>query len=407
MINLAMFVIGLVSSQKVNLFGEVFIGEVFCLLVLIFNAKAIRMPPNGRVLLGLLFVWFFAQFVSDIINQTEVVKALKGMLAPVFVAMILLGLTTAFYQRFQYLPIYLLGVFVGMWLSRLIGSEYYLSNPWKWGLGYSIALCFFTWIHFYCKAGRNVYLIIGAVAYVVVCLVNSSRSMAIIMLLASMMALLSARIKLLPFYRNLVVSSNGGLKLLFLIFLGIFVVDRAMVGLFSFGPFLELLPLADAAKYSAQAASEWGAILGGRTELLVSLEAFWDSPLWGHGSWAEDPYYVYSRLDKVDAAGGMLTDLKTAENNIQSFLIPTHSYLMGAVVWGGIFAGLFWLKVISLSISGFLNEKVMASPLLLYIAIGMIWNILFSPFGADARWLSSVLLWFYLLMANNVSLRKV
>lgn len=396
MINLVVFIVGLVSSQKINLFGEVFVGEALCGLVLLFNAKKIRVPPGGMSLLGLLFVWFVAQSLSDIINQTEIIKALKGILVPVFVAIILLGLSTAFHQRYHYLPIYLFGVFIGMWVSRLVGSEYYASNPWKWGLGSSVALCFFTWIHFYCKAGRTVYLLGGAAVFVVVCLANSSRSMAAFMLLASMVALLSARIKMFPFYWNLGASSSGGLKLFGIILLGVIIIDRAMVGLFSFGPFLDLLPLADAVKYSSQAANKWGAILGGRTELLVSLEAFWDSPLLGHGSWAENSHYVYSHLDKVDASGGLLMDLTAAENNITSYLIPSHSYLMGAVVWGGVFAGLFWLRVLGICLKGLLRNSVISSPLYIYITVGMMWNILFSPFGADARWLSTLLFWILL-----------
>jgi hypothetical protein len=405
-INLAIFIVGLLSSQKINLFGEVFVGEALCGLVLLFNAKAIRVPPGGRLLLGLLFVWFVAQFASDIINQTEIIKALKGILVPVFVAIILLGLSTAFYRRYQYLPIYLLGVFVGLWVSRFLGSEYYASNPWKWGLGSCVALCFFTWIHFYCKVYRNVYLLVGAVAFVVVSLANSSRSMAAFMLLASVLALLSSRIQLLPFYRRLGASSSGRLQLVGIMLFGVFVADRAMVGLFSFGPFLDLLPLADAAKYSAQAANEWGAILGGRTELLVSLEAFGDSPLWGHGSWAENPYYVYSHLDKVDASGSLLMDLKAAESNISSYLIPSHSYLMGAVVWGGVFAGLFWLRVLGICVRGVLCNSILSSPLYMYITIGMLWDILFSPFGADARWMSTLLLWILLSVAEIESSKK-
>jgi len=48
-INLAIFIVGLVSSQKINLFGEVFVGAASCGLVLLFNAKAIRVPPYAIV----------------------------------------------------------------------------------------------------------------------------------------------------------------------------------------------------------------------------------------------------------------------------------------------------------------------------------------------------------------------
>jgi hypothetical protein len=400
------FLIGVISSQKINLFGEVFIGEILCAAVLLFNIKAIRTPAGSKPLLGLLLVWFIAQLAADIVNQTEFIKAVKGVLAPAFVAMIILGLTTVFYKRYHFLPHYLFGVFIGLWLSRVIGSEYYAHNPWKWGLGSCVALCFFTWIEFYCKRYKSAYLFVGAALFVVVCLANSSRSMAAFMLIASMVAILSSRITLLPIYRRLSASPSGTLQLFFIVLFVVFSIDRSMAALFNFGPFLDLLPPLDAMKYNLQAESKWGVILGGRTELLVSLEAFLDSPIFGHGSWAENSYYTYARLDMMDASGGMLMDLSVAESNIRSFLIPTHSYLMGAMVWGGFFAGLFWLKVIWLSLFGFLNRRVIVSPLLLYIVIGMIWNVLFSPFGADARWLTTILFWFYISMLNDENLKK-
>jgi hypothetical protein len=400
------FLIGVISSQKINLFGEVFIGEILCAVVLLFNIKVIRIPAGSKSLFGSLLIWFIAQLVADIVNQTEFIKAVKGVLAPAFVAVIILGLTTVFYKRYHFLPLYLFGVFIGMWLSRVIGSEYYAHNPWKWGLGSCVALCFFTWIEFYCKRYRMTYLLVGAAIFTVVCMENSSRSMAAFMFIASIVAILSSRIRLMPIYRHLSSSPSGTVKLFFIVLFIVFSVDRSMAALFSFGHFLDMLPPLDAMKYSMQAESKWGVILGGRTELLVSLEAFIDSPIWGHGSWPENSYYKYAHLDMMDASGGMLNDLSVAENNIRSFLIPTHSYLMGAIVWGGFFAGLFWLKVLGLYLSGFLDIRVITSPLLLYISIGMIWATLFSPFGADARWLSTVLLWVYISMINNVDLKK-
>ncbi len=399
------FIIGIISSQKINLFGEVFLGEIFCAVILLFNIRSIRLPSGGKSMLGLLLLWFVAQVTADIVNQTDFIKAIKGILAPAFVAMILLGLTTAFYERNKYLPLYLLGVFVGMWLSRVVGSDFYAYNPWKWGLGSCVALCFFTWIEFYCQRNRSLYLVVGSLVFVVICMAYSSRSLAMFMLVASVIPVFSSHILRLNFYRRMQVSSSGTFQLFIMMLLAVFALDRVMVNLFTFGPFLDLLPALDAMKYSMQAESKWGVILGGRTELLVSFEAFSDSPILGHGSWPENSYYTYAHLDVVDVSGGMLMDLAAAERRISSFLIPTHSYLMGAMVWGGFFAGLFWFKILGMSFSGFLNERVISSPLLLYIVIGLIWNILFSPFGADARWLSTVLLWVYISMRYDFNVK--
>ena len=108
MISFIVFFIGIISSQKINLFGEVFIGEILCAAVLLLNMNAIRLPPGGKSLFSLLLLWFAAQLVADIVNQTELIKAMKGILVPVLVGMTLLGLTTAFHKYYNKLPFYLL-----------------------------------------------------------------------------------------------------------------------------------------------------------------------------------------------------------------------------------------------------------------------------------------------------------
>ncbi len=400
------FVVGIISSQKINLFGEVFLGEILCLVVLLVNAKSIRLPACSRSLLGLLLVWVIAQTLSDILNQTEFIKAIKGIFAPALVIIILLGLSTAFRKYSKYLPLYLFGVFMGMWLSRAIGSEYYAANPWKWGLGYCVALCFLTWIEFYCKRNRETYLLIGGLIHAVISIANSSRIMAGIVLLTCVLAILSNRIQNAQLYRHLCASRWGGVQFAVIVLLSVFIIDRSAAALFTYGPFLDLLPALDAMKFSRQAASDFGFIIGGRSEILVSFEAFLDAPLLGHGSWAENPYYTYTHLDRIDEAGSALHTLDVAEASLRSFRIPTHSYLMGAMVWGGFLAGFYWLGILSVLLFGFLNERVIASPFLLYITIGLIWSIMFSPFGADARWLSTVLLFVYFYLTRNLIPKK-
>lgn len=405
--NYLFFMLGMISSQKITFFGEVFIGEILCAGILFFNLKTVRIFKGGRPLLIFLGVWFLAQLLSDLVNQTEFIKAVKGILAPVFVAIILIGLTTIFHKRYGQLPLYIIGVFIGMWLSRVIGSEYYQSNPWKWGLGGSVVLCFFTWLEFYCKKNRHAYLLFGSVIFVVISMFNSSRSMAMFIVATCSLVLAARWIKEMRVYIRMGSSLLGFFQFVLFILLSIFLVDRLVAVLFSYGPFLDLLPPLDALKYQTQAESKWGVILGGRTELLVSLEAFFDAPILGHGSWPENSYYTYGLLDMVDASGGSLMDLNVAESNVKSFLIPTHSYLMGAVVWGGFFAGLFWLRVIKQFSEGFLNPKVITSPLLSYITIWLLWGVLFSPFGADARWFSTLLIWVYFTLLNNLIPKKV
>lgn len=224
--SLIFFFIGILSSQKISLFGEIYIGEILCGIVILSNLKSIRLPENTKTTFGLLFVWFLAQLVADIVNQTEAIKAVKGILVPVFVTIIILGLNTAFYNRYKYLPLYLFGVFVGLWLNKIVsGSTYYEYNSWKWGLGTSVALCFFTWIEFYCKRNKATYLLVGCAIFVVICLANSARIMAALILMASIISVFANSIVKMNIYRHLSCSPYGFLQFLFVLIITLFIIE--------------------------------------------------------------------------------------------------------------------------------------------------------------------------------------
>lgn len=395
------FVLGIISSQKVNPFGEVYLGEIVCGIAILLNLNSITIPSVYKKMLLLLLIWFLAQFISDVVNQTDFLKAVKGSLVPVLIAIIMLGLTLIFRNQYRKLPVYLLGVYIGILLQKIYtGDEYFLSNPWKWGFGGCVIYCFYTLIEFKTKMIRAELLIACSLFIVLICLVNSSRSMAVILLLATIIVSLSQKIIAMPFYHYLQKSFLGNVYFLILLLFLIFIIDRVFVSIFTFQPLLDLLPPKDAFKYKIQANNAWGMLLGGRTELLISLKAFYDSPLIGFGSMAESKFYVFEYIKMVDEAGGLLNSIDVAENKLTSFRIPTHSFLMGALVWGGIFAGMFWIYTLNILIKGFLNSKIITSPLLVYISLSLIWSIWFSPFGADARWVGTLSLWLYLFLSK-------
>ena len=53
-------------------------------------------------------------------------------------------------------------------------------------------------------------------------------------------------------------------------------------------------------KYQMEASGKYGVLLGGRTELLASLPAVYDSPILGHGSWAKDRIYYIGEVRALE-----------------------------------------------------------------------------------------------------------
>lgn len=395
-VSLLFFTFGVVFSQKISIFGEVYLGEIFCAILIIFNVTNIKIYKEQKLPLFLLFLWFFAQLISDISNSTDLLKSVKGTLVPIFIGIIFLGLNSLFNQRLQFLPVFFVGLVLGILINKyLLANSFLMLNPWKWGWGLCFSFIFFAYIDFFKVRKSQILAISGVSLLVCISFLNSSRSIALIVLISFLLVSLSRSIVKTSIFQYLSSRPMGHAQLFFVFIACAYSFDSLFSIIFTYQPILEMLPPEDALKYQIQAQSKWGVLLGGRSESIISLQAFGDSPILGHGSWAENRNYVLQYLRLIDLAGSSQMSFEVMKENIHSYLIPTHSYLMGALVWGGIFSGLYWIYILRTIFKGFLDSMVIQSPLLVFSSVFLIWNILFSPFGADARWLSSVLIWTY------------
>lgn len=127
-------------------------------------------------------------------------------------------------------------------------------------------------------------------------------------------------------------------------------------------------------KYLAQSGYEGGVLIAGRLDTVAGLYAVKDSPIIGHGSWALDTNgYMYSALSDFG-------DSMTYEGTVY---IPSHSHIVGAWVDHGIAGFCCWLYVLWLIWIVFRQVGVAGdmSPLVLFLCIGMTWDIFFSPQG--------------------------
>ena len=159
-------------------------------------------------------------------------------------------------------------------------------------------------------------------------------------------------------------------------------------------------------KYEAQSAlGDIGIILGGRNESLVTVQAIMDSPLIGHGSWAKDRYYAELKQLMLYRLG-FTNRFIPPEND----LIPTHSHLLGAWVEAGVGGALFWFGILMMIMAAL--RRLYASddpmrPYLVFLMFLFVWDILFSPFGAQRRFTNGFLLvaMLYALQTSTLSWR--
>jgi hypothetical protein len=141
-------------------------------------------------------------------------------------------------------------------------------------------------------------------------------------------------------------------------------------------------------KYNVQSGGDSGLLLAGRSESLVSVQAIIDSPLIGHGSWAQDAYYVrlyFAKLAELGLPAPVDYYIATF-----GYLIPTHSYLFGAWVEAGILGVPIWMYLIWLTLRALyaiLKQHMFPNVLVTIAGFSLLWDIPFSPFATGSRFL--------------------
>jgi len=399
------FIIGILCSQKISLGGEVFIGEILSFFIVLFNIKKLHFSKLLKTMLGLIIIWIFAQIISDISNETEIIKTIKGVGAPLFLITTLLACIIYFKDKKELIPSFFLGTTIGLWLYFLLNSPFYDFNPWKWGLGKAIGLSLLIYFSYWFK-GKNTTILLCSILFLILSLSHSSRSLGGMLLISVMVYFILIKInnnKRWVKIKNKKATTFNIIAVLILLVIGL---NSALSLLFTSELFLDNLPEEDALKYNIQASSDLGFLLGARSEIVISLEAFYDRPFFGHGSWAENYDYKYQYINLMDLLGTMNLDFKTALYLSTNDLIPCHSYLMGAIVWGGLFSGLFWLFILYKIINVMVKNSNKLSLLQVYLSITTLWNILFSPFGASSRWSTALALWVIFFTLNNKTKNK-
>jgi hypothetical protein len=149
-------------------------------------------------------------------------------------------------------------------------------------------------------------------------------------------------------------------------------------------------------KYELQKDSRIG-LLSGRSHFVVAFYAWCDSPILGHGSWAID-YNGYEER----ALDWVMPNQTIKAGSVSLGWIPTHSHILGALVWHGLLGGIFWCYVLWL-VERTVRYRLGVVPELFgyfaYTMPPMLWAILFSPFGGRV---ATITLLVVCLLARNI-----
>lgn len=396
------FLIPSLIFLEINLGGRLFLSEVLLLSILPLLAL-----QKGRALLrrdavaffAMCFVWLLAQILTDMVRDTPVADWTRGWSKIVF-----FGINTAAFSlllegRDKRAISIAWGVVAGQLLKfGLNPNEFALSYPWKFGYGYSVTLAAVLVsqrvevrrIGFLAEAVLAVAglanLILDFRSLAAICFITAAYSLA-------MRTFTSRRAvpRRLSTPRVVVLGLAGVISIV------------AFSKIYSYAANAGYLSEAAQQKYQDQVSGDFGVLLGARREILASSQAIFDSPIIGHGSWAKDPKYSALLSDR-------LAELGYANTYVDSDLIPSHSFLLGAWVEAGIVGAAFWVWCFSLVLRVVVRSagsKHPLTPLVVFLGFAMLWDILFSPFGAEHRVFSAFVIAFMMQAKHSLAIAKV
>lgn len=362
-------VIGLASAVEFQLIGRILGTEVLGIMLLLGLTIFNRLPVPDRLttlLMGLAVVWLVAQFISDLVNHSSYENMLRG-LARAFITIIQVYvfhiLIAGQRRRLHFL-------FVGLAFGFLFNVLFNLddfddADIWKFGFGTPVTMLCVVVTSWLWYRRLRLLSVLPTLAIGVLNLYLGFRNMAGCALIVALV-------------QTLLILFGTRRIMLF--------APVAILGLVGIVPFYGLaaergwLGQEQQERYLSQI-SDYGILLSGRLEWRVAPIAFLDKPLTGHGSWAEDDRYAQMYWEMFSGS----TDLLPSSF---SSLIPSHSHLMGALVEGGIFSGLFWIIVLLLlarSLVTLVRNPGLIDPIILFILVLLGWAVLFSPYGLNNR----------------------
>ena len=370
------FALPAVSFLEITIIGRLIVTEILLLAILPWLCRARDRTPLPRWFVVLWAGWLLSQIVTDIAVGSAFRDYARGWAGIVFTLTNFAGIFVLVYTP-RRARIFAIGLAVGGILGFL-----FLPNPnvavdaWKWGLALPVGLIGAAGLSG--RVGdRLPWLTIAAfVAFGALNLTLGYRTLGGVSLLTAAYLGLCAVVG----RRRSAVHATRLRALAGLAFLA--AAGFAVLGIYSGAASQGLLGPEAQAKYFKQA-GPFGAILGGRPEVLVSTQAIVDSSVLGHGSWAKDPYYADLLAERQEALGYEVT-----RGYVGADLIPAHSYLLGAWVWAGFLGGVFWAGVAAVAIWLLANLyalRIEAAPLVAFSAMLLLWDIAFSPYGFNAR----------------------
>lgn len=383
------FVVPAVLAVNMEVGGRLFLSELLLLAALpwLIAEKRFTRPsawPTRLVVVGVLWLW--AQIVTDLYRSSPLSDSARGWLNIAFTLFDFAVILMLIDGQRRRIVLFAAGIAVGFTFEYQFNPNVYASeNPWKFGVAIPvtllIALAACSTLAFRTRFAQST-MLLGAG---LVNLLLGFRSLGGVCLCAAAYLATQAATR-----------SDSRPRRTSILRVVAFCLIGAALGAFTITAYGHaardgLFGQIAAKKYRQESTGRFGVLLGGRPEAIASARAISDSPFIGHGSRPRNPRYENYMLSWLSRQGYRPSGDLLYTIHHSNYLIPTHSYLLGSWVQAGLFGGAFWLVALALLASTLLAVHKVSdplSPLLAFLGTLLVWDILFSPYGAEHRLVS-------------------
>jgi hypothetical protein len=397
-VDILVFIIPCLEFVQIKLIGVLFGPELLLIVIFVYLASRRRFriaTPGGKRFLILCSLWLGSQFATDIVRRSAFADYARGWSNIGMTLVNFAVLYTLLYGRPRRLIFYGWGLVVGSLLRFMISPDIFAAgDPWKFGIGFPVTLATFLFASRpNCRGYWQITLslIIG--------LINiglGARSAGGVCVATAFYLFVSRAMA-----RKSSESSKSRVRWILSLASVTIIGLAGVLWAYQYAASAGVLGEDARVKYENQSSGQFGVLLGGRVEMLGYLPAIYDSPILGHGSWAKDPTYLIVERQTLALMGYSGAD-EFSNDELELGLIPEHSYLFGAWVDAGILGAVFWAWVFLLDAKTLMRvypPTTMLLPVMSYVGFELLWDIIFSPYGAEVR----IIVPFYAVMLMTCS----
>ena len=338
--------------------------------------------PIAKRFMVLCSLWLVSQIVTDVVRHSAFVDYARGWSDIGMTLVNFAVLCTLLYGRWRRIVLYGWGMVAGGLLDYITvrNDPTFAEYPWKFIFSYPVTMAVFLIASR--KDCRGHWPIILSALIGIVNLGLGFRSEGGFCLAAALYLLVARSLQ-----RKYAGSDRLKVRTVAVIAASLIVGVLGVFWAYGYAARTGILGEDARAKYERQSSGKYGVLLGGRSELLSSIPAIYDSPILGHGSWARDLKYLIIRRQAM-ALLGYRNYEDTPNQDIVSGIIQTHSYFFGAWVDAGILGAFFWAWVWVMVLKVLMRvypPKFVMPAMVPWMAFELLWAILFSPYGSVVR----------------------